>query len=127
LPKEKAKPADLVGRDTVVGGEKFGKKEPEARIKGTTVVWSKDTVIVTDAKSKKTYAATYKLDTSSKPWKITMKSTLAPTTGEVAKGLVEKKGDTVRLVYAEPGGKTPASFKTRDKQLMFVTKAVGKK
>jgi hypothetical protein len=42
------KPEDLVGRYVIVSGEKFGEKEPEERIKGTIVTFSKETVVVED-------------------------------------------------------------------------------
>ena len=45
----------------------------------------------------------------------------------MAKGLIEKKGDTVKLIYALPGGETPTEFKTKEKQLMFVLKNERKK
>ncbi len=56
-----------------------------------------------------------------------MKSKITPYTdkkGEevTAKGLIEKDGDTVKLIYALPGGEMPTEFKTKEKQLMFVMK-----
>jgi hypothetical protein len=46
-----------------------------------------------------------------------------PTKGEKARGLIEKRGNTVKLIYALPGGDMPTSFeKTIDKQMMFVLK-----
>jgi hypothetical protein len=39
---------DLVGRYVIVFGEKDGLKEPEERIKGTVVTFSKDSVVVAD-------------------------------------------------------------------------------
>jgi hypothetical protein len=42
--------------------------------------------------------------------------------GEVARGLIQKEGNTVRLVYALPEGEIPTEFKTKEKQLMFVMK-----
>jgi uncharacterized protein (TIGR03067 family) len=115
----------LEGTYTIVSGEKEGKPEPEERIKGTMVRFTADTITVTDKEKKETYVAGYKLDTSRKPWVITMTSQ-SPVKGEVAKGLIEKDGDTVKLIYAEPGGEAPTDFKTKNKQLMFVMKAATK-
>ena len=40
----------------------------------------------------------------------------------VAQGLIEKDGDTVKLIYALPGAQAPTEFKTKSKRLMFVMK-----
>jgi uncharacterized protein (TIGR03067 family) len=111
-------PADLVGRYQIVSGEKFGLEEPKERIERTTVNLSRDRVVVSDKDQKEVYAATYTLDTKTKPWKITMVSKL-PDSEQTAVGLIEKQGKTVRLIYALPGGTTPTEFRTQDKQLMF--------
>ena len=67
-PADKKTTADsLVGRYTITSGEKEGSKEPEERIKGTTVTFTKDTVIVADKDKKEIYSATYKLDTTTTP------------------------------------------------------------
>src|SRR5262249_18517266 len=123
---DEEKNGPLEGVYVIVAGEEGGKKAPASHIKGTTVRFTRDTVTVTDKAKKHTYAASYKLDTGKKPWRITMKATLGPDKGKEAKGLVEKKGDTVRLIYALPGGEMPTTFKTKDKQLMFVMKRAKK-
>jgi len=119
-------PSDLIGGYTIVSGEKYGEKEPAERIEGTTVRIAEDAIVVLDKEKKEVYAQTYKIDTKSTPWKIILKSKITPKnegSGEVeAKGLIEKKGDTVRLIYALPGGAEPTEFKTKEKQLMFVMK-----
>jgi uncharacterized protein (TIGR03067 family) len=113
-------PESLVGRYVIVGGEKEGVKEPEDRIKGTTVTFTKNTVVVADKDKKEIYSASYKLNATTNPCDITMTSRVESSGGEIARGLIQKEGDTVRLVYALPTGEIPASFKTKEKQLMFV-------
>ena len=49
---KKTTPESLVGRYTITSGEKEGSKEPEERIKGTTVTFTKETVIVADKDKK---------------------------------------------------------------------------
>ena len=115
-------PESLVGRYIIVGGEKEGVKEPDERIKGTTVTFSKDTVVVADKDKKEIYSASYKLNATTNPCDITMTSRVESSGGEIARGLIQKEGDTVRLVYALPTGEVPAVFKTKEKQLMFVLK-----
>jgi uncharacterized protein (TIGR03067 family) len=120
-------PTDLLGGYTVIAGERFGEPEPADRIEGVTVRFAEDAIVVLDKDKKEVYAQTYKVDTSSTPWKITMRSKITPyaekSDGDaVAYGLVQKDGDTVKLIYALPGGEKPTEFKTKAKQLMFVMK-----
>ena len=118
-------PESLVGRYTITSGEKEGSKEPEERIKGTTVTFTKDSVIVADKDKKEVYSATYKLDTTTTPAQITMTSKVKDDAGEVARGLIQQDKDdknVVRLIYALPTGELPTEFKTKEKQLMFVMK-----
>lgn len=114
------KPADLVGGYTIVSGEKFGKPEPAERVAGTIVRFTERDVKVVDKDSRELYVADYTLDASRSPCAITMTATHAPDAGDVAHGLVEKTGDTVRLIYALPGGAAPTDFRTQEKQLLFV-------
>ena len=114
----------LVGGYTIVKGESDGKPIPEDRIAGAVVKFTADEVIGTDKEKKQLFAAKYALDTSAEPWKVTMKST-TPKESE-AFGLAKKEGDTVVLIYALPGGKTPTEFKTQDKQNMFWLKTASK-
>jgi uncharacterized protein (TIGR03067 family) len=114
---------NLAGNYTIVAGEREGQKETPEHIQGTAVTFTGNTVTVTDKDKKETYVATYKLDTSKNPAVIMMTEKTGPTKGERARGLIEKDGDTVKLIYALPGGEMPTGFdKTKDKQLMFVLK-----
>jgi uncharacterized protein (TIGR03067 family) len=115
-------PEALVGRYVIVSGEKDGIKEPEGRIKGTLVVFTKDEVVVTDKDRKEMYAASYTLKTTTNPCDITMTSRAKSSEGQVARGLIQKEGDKLRLIYALPTGEIPSEFKTKEKQLMFVMK-----
>jgi uncharacterized protein (TIGR03067 family) len=118
-------PKSLAGRYTITSGEKEGTKEPEERIKGTTVTFTEETVIVADKDKKEIYSASYKLDTTTTPPQITMTSKVEGSAGETARGLIQQDkddDDVVRLVYALPTGEIPSEFKTKEKQLMFVMK-----
>ena len=121
-PDKSCTPESLVGRYVIVSGEKEGVKEPEDRVKGTTVTFTKDSVVVVDKDKKEIYSATYKLNATTNPCDITMTSRVEESAGEIARGLIEKSGDTIRLIYALPTGEIPTEFKTKDKQLMFVLK-----
>jgi uncharacterized protein (TIGR03067 family) len=115
-------PESLVGRYVIIGGEKEGMKEPEERIKGTTVTFTKETVVVADKDKKEIYSASYKLNATTNPSDITMTSRVESSAGEIARGLIQKEGGTLRLIYSLPTGEIPEAFKTKEKQLMFVMK-----
>jgi uncharacterized protein (TIGR03067 family) len=114
----------LEGGYTIVSGERGGKPIPAEEIKGSIVRFTKDEVIGTDKDKKQIFVAKYTLDSSKTPWVIRMKST-APAEGE-ATGLIEKKDDTVRIIYNLPGGKVPDDFKAEERQQLFVLKNMNK-
>lgn len=124
----KALADELVGDYTITAGEKNGKQTPSEEIKDVTVRIAKNAITTFDKDRKQLYAATYKLDASKKPWRITMTATISPAKGDgtVSEGLIEKEGDTVRLIYALPKGKAPTEFKTGDQQQMFTLKRSSK-
>ena len=119
---EKTTASALVGSYTIVAGEKDGEKIPDERIKGSSVRIAESAISTFDKEQKETYAATYTLDTSREPWRITMTSTIATIKGEVAEGLIKKDGDTVQFIYAVRGGEIPTDFTTENKQLLFTLK-----
>ena len=115
-------PESLIGRYNIVDGEKEGAKEPKDRFDGIAVTFTKDTVVVADKEKKEIYSASYKLNSTTNPCDITMTSRVKDSAGEVARGLIQKEGDTVKLIYALPSGEVPTKFQTKEKQLYFVMK-----
>ena len=113
----------IEGTYSIVSGQRNGKPLPEAEIKGALVTFTADRITSTDKERKEMYAATYKIDESSSPPTIRMES-IAPKKGEKAQGVIEIKGDTVRLSYNLPGGEAPKEFKAGEKQHFFVLKKV---
>lgn len=111
---------DLTGGYTLVSGERDGRPLPPDHIHDTVVRFTADTVTVMDRDRKQTYAATYTLDNSARPARISMTATHAPDAGDVAEGLIEKTGDTVRLIYALPGKPVPTGFHTKAGEMLFV-------
>jgi uncharacterized protein (TIGR03067 family) len=116
------KPADLVGEYRITRGEREGVPEPRERLKGSVVRFSNDRVVVVDAHEKELYGAEYSIETGRGPSVITMTSRLESQPNLVTRGLIDKNGDTVRLIYALPGGNDPTSFLTGPRQLMFEMK-----
>lgn len=115
---------ELIGAYEIVAGERGGEKISPERLEGVKVRIGANTITTVDKDKKEVYAATYELDTSQKPWRIMMTATRPPSDGkgDKAAGLIQMEGDTIKLIYALPGGKAPTEFKTGEKQQMFVLK-----
>ena len=77
---KKADSSQLVGTYTVTSGQRDGKEIAKSHFAHSVVTFEKGKVYGHD-KDKKDFGATYTLDTSSKPWKISMTST-SPKKGE---------------------------------------------
>lgn len=114
-------PATLPGTYLIVSGERGGKPIPAEEIKGALVEITKTRIVSTDKDRKELFAATYRLDTSMKPNRIHMTSTV-PAPGTKAVGVIEVTGDTIKVCYNLPGGKVPTDFKTEENQQCFVLK-----
>lgn len=125
---DKAEAAKLVGVYEIVGGEKDGQKIEAGRLKEVTVRIAANAITTFDKDKKEVYVATYELDTSRKPCRITLTATVTPKGGKgtTAEGLIERDGDTVKLIYALPGGKAPTELRAGDKQQMFILRKSGK-
>ena len=127
---EKSDSTPLAGAYTIVSGERHGKALPAEEVKGAIVTFADGKIIGKDKDKNEFYTATYKLDQSQKPWRITMKTTSVGGAGDkepkelpATTGLVKKEGDTVTIIYALPGGEEPKDFKTGEKQQLFVLKS----
>jgi uncharacterized protein (TIGR03067 family) len=123
--KDNAEPKKLTATYTILKGQRDGKDIPKEHFKGAVVTFTAEKIFGHDREKKEFFAATYTLDTSSKPWKIHMTSS-APKKGETADGILEADGDTVRICYALPGGKTPTTFTAGEKQHCFTLKRMAK-
>ena len=115
-------PKSLVGLYTITSGEKYGAPIPEDEIRGSTVRFTVDRVVVVDRDKKELYGATYTLHSDRKPCQIVLVSKLANQEDSKAEGLIERQGDQLKLIYALPGGQAPSEFKTKERQLLFVMK-----
>lgn len=120
VPKDKPD-LSFDGRYTIVSGEKDGRPIPDDKLVGKTIRIEKDRIVGVDANGKEFLDATFTVDGSRTPALLKVKSTL-PTAGE-STGLIEKKTDTVRLIYAVPNGPPPSDFKTQAMQMMFTLRA----
>lgn len=118
-------PLKLDGTYTIVAGEKNGTEIPADKLMGSIIKFDGETVLGTDKDKKEFFGCTFQIDKTTSPHTISMTST-APMKGEKAVGIIEMKGDTVKLCYALPGGDAPKEFKTKEKQHCFTLKRVTK-
>jgi uncharacterized protein (TIGR03067 family) len=102
-------------------GEHNGQKLPDNMVEGTTFRVNGDKLVAATKDGKEFINAVYVLNAEKKPCEITLKLT-GSNEGKSLEGLVERKGDEVKIIYALLGGEKPTEFKTKDKQVMYTLK-----
>jgi len=115
--------AKLIGTWKVTAAEKDGKAAASTDVKGQMVKITSDTITCTKG-GKTEMACTYALDTSSKPWTITLKCTEGEHKGKTLKGIVKLEGDTLKVCHASPDKDAPSGFKTKEGQCSFTLERV---
>jgi len=119
----KLDPAKLIGTWTYVSGEEDGKKKTADDLKGGTVEITKETITLKSADA--TYVIKYTLDTKKTPAHISLEITKGPQgEGSKAEGIIELKGDELKLCYPPMGGDAPKEFSAKEgsKLHLFVLK-----
>jgi uncharacterized protein (TIGR03067 family) len=116
-------PAKLIGKWQYVSGEKGGAKIDQAELKDQTVTITKDTWTL---KGKDTFVIKYTVDAKKDPATIKMEITKGPdfAVGSKSAGIIELKGDELRICYAAEGDAAPKKFATKEgtKDHLFVLK-----
>jgi uncharacterized protein (TIGR03067 family) len=108
----KLDPAKLIGTWTYVSGEKDGEKVNEDNLKAGSVIITKDTITLKSEQGE--FVLKYKLDTEKHPCAIAMEITEGPAgQGSKADGIIELKGDDLKICYSPMGGKTPTEFASK--------------
>ena len=121
--KEKPK---LDGQHQIISGERDGKALTENDIKGCTFRFTGDKVVGATKDNTEFLNGTYALNCDKSPCMITIKLAQGSDKGKELHGLVERTGDTIRIIYAGPGAPDPTEFKTKQNQAMYTLKANGK-
>jgi uncharacterized protein (TIGR03067 family) len=118
---DKDKPK-LEGQHQVIAGERDGKAMDAETIKGVTFRFVGEKVTGATKDGKAFLTADYTLDSSKTPNVIVMKVTEGTDKGKELRGLIERKDDTIRIIYAGAGGEAPTEFKTKQNQAMYTLK-----
>jgi uncharacterized protein (TIGR03067 family) len=107
------KKLDLSGKYTVVSGKKNGADIDEKAKKATYTVTA-DTFTIAGGDAK--FVINYKLKTDKTPVEIDMSIAEGPdgTKGATAVGIIEQKGDTLKLAYSLDKEKRPKNFDAKD-------------
>lgn len=97
----------LQGTWKLVEGERNGEKPPKEFLEAFKITFKGDTVLPEGAGGER--ESTYKLDTTSKPRRIDIKS--AENADRTMKGIYELSGDTLKICFSSPGSETyPTEF-----------------
>lgn len=118
--------AKLVGKWQYISGEKGGAKVDEKGLKKQTVTITKETwTLKGEGKDDPVFVMKYEVDAKKDPATIKLTMTESPFgAGAVAKGIIELKGDQLRICYDAADGAAPKTFETKegDKTHLFVLK-----
>ncbi len=117
----------LVGTWTYVSSEKNGQKSDGDSLKEGKVIIAKDKMTLEGSAG--TFVLKYKLDTTKKPVMIAMEMTEGAGEGSTAKGIVEVKGDELKLCYST-SDEAPKKFEAKegsDHRLVILKRADKKK
>lgn len=112
----------LEGQHQVIAGERDGQPMEANVIKGVTFRFTNDKVVGATKDGTAFLTADYTLDAAKTPCVIVLKVTEGTDKGKELRGLIERKENTIRFVYAGPGVEAPTEFKTKANQAMYTLK-----
>src|SRR5262249_37158829 len=109
---DKFDPAKMVGAWTYDSGDKNGEKLDKDHFKDSKVVVTKETITLEGPQGK--FVIKYTLDTKKNPVAVSMTMTESPFgAGATAQGIVEVKGDELKMCYAAEG-EAPKKFEAKE-------------
>jgi uncharacterized protein (TIGR03067 family) len=109
----KLDPAKLVGTWTYVSSEKNGEKVDAERLKGQTVILTKETLTLKSDEA--TFVMKYVLGLDKTPVTISLTMTESPFgAGATAEGILELNGDDLKICYSPTGGEAPKKFEAKE-------------
>lgn len=112
----------LEGTHQIVAGERAGRPVAEADLKGCTFRFTGNKVVGANKDGTEFLVAEYTVDPAKTPCAIVIKPTAGSEKDKEMHGLIERKDDTIRLIYAGPGAEKPTEFKTKENQAMYTLK-----
>jgi uncharacterized protein (TIGR03067 family) len=119
-PAEKPK---VEGQHAIIAMERDGKALDEANYKGATLRFTDNKLVGANKDSTEFLTADCTLDAGKTPCAIVLVPTAGSYKGKELVGLIERKDNTIRLIFALPGGDRPTEFKTKANQTMYTLQA----
>jgi uncharacterized protein (TIGR03067 family) len=121
--QDKADAPKLEGKYTLVSGKKNGTAVTDEMSKKAEYIFEKDKIIIKGGDGQ--FVMSYKLDPKATPIGIDMEIVEGPegTKGSKAEGIVELKGDELKLAYSMDAGKRPKDFSGKEGHLFVFKKA----
>ncbi|HEV3385437.1 MAG TPA: TIGR03067 domain-containing protein [Gemmata sp.] len=113
----------LEGQHAIVAMERNGTALNEADFKGATIRFTDGKLVGANKDGTEFLTADWTIDSNKKPCAIVLKLTSGSNNGKELQGLIERKDNTIRLVFANPGGDRPTEFKTKENQVMYTLQA----
>src|SRR5579884_29831 len=117
----------LVGTWTYISSEKNGQKSDQDSLKEGKVIIAKDKITLEGSAG--TFVLKYKLNTTKKPVTIDLEMTEGAGQGSTAKGIIDVKGDELKLCYSA-SDEAPKKFEAKegsDHRLVILKRAANKK
>lgn len=113
---------DLTGKYTVVSGKKNG-ADIDEKAKKATYTATADTFTIAGGEQK--FVISYKLKPGTTPVEIDMSIAEGPegTKGSLAVGIIEQKGDTLKIAYSLDKEKRPKDFEGKTGYYVELKKA----
>jgi uncharacterized protein (TIGR03067 family) len=119
-PTEKPK---VEGQHAIVAMERNGSAQDEADFKGATFRFTDGKLVAANKDGTDFLNADYTIDADKTPCAIVLKLTAGSNKGKELPGLIERKDNTIRIIFAHPGGERPTEFKTKENQVMYTLRA----
>lgn len=109
----------LEGKWKFTEGWKFGAKSTPESLAGEVTI-TKDTITIKGGDM--THVMAYKIDAKATPVAITLTGKEGPSKDFVSEGIIEIKGDEVKLCYAMPKEERPTKFESpKDSKILYFT------
>lgn len=113
----------IEGRQAIVAIERDGKPFDEAVSKGATLRFSGNKIVGANADGSEFLTGEFTLNAIRQPCTIVVKLTAGPSSGTELRGMIDRRGNTIRLILANAGADRPTEFRTKLNQTMFTLKA----
>jgi len=123
LSEDNAGKPKLEGQHAIVAKEQNGAALNETDFKGATIRFTDGKLVGAKKDGTEFLTADYTIDSNKKPCAIVLKVTSGSNNGKDMQGLIERKDNTIRLVFAYPNGEQPTEFKTKENQVMYTLQA----